>query len=256
MSVHLTSRVWRIEGLKPMGKLVLLKLADNANDDGVGWPSVGRICRETGASRPTVQRWIGAFEKAGWLTRKQREDSSNVYTLTLPQSEAAPPAPERGPATQGGPPLPQSEAPPATQGGTEPSLNRQPEPSKGDFSKNFGPAEAAAVILAQMEDEHRQHESFALRLGEFMKYRFRGSRKMTHEAARRLGLKLKTHDADTCATALENSLERGWSGVFPDSVKKEQPGELMSAGTDLMGEGVKEDEIDDLFSDKKKGAEQ
>lgn len=218
MSIHLTSRVWKMEGLQPVAKLILLKLADNANDDGVGWPSVGHICAETGASRSTVQKWVRDFEQAGWLTRTQREDASNIYTLNLPEH---PPARQTDPARQTGTPPPDRKAPPARQTGTEPSLNHQFEPSKG-FSKKFSAPEAGAAILDELGEAFKAHPVFCLRLGEFVAERFKSGRKMTEEAAHRLAVKFAKHDPETCATALETSLDRGWTGVFPESVKGDQ----------------------------------
>lgn len=225
MSVHLTSKVWKMEGLAPVGKLVLLKLADNASDDGVGWPSVGTICRETGASRSTVQKWVGEFEAAGWLTRKQREDASNIYALTLP----APPARQPGPARQTGPPPPDRRAPPARQSGTEPSLNHQIEPSKG-FSKKFGAPEAGAAILAELPEAFSTHAVFCLRLGEFTAERFAKGKRMTAEACHRLALKFEKFSPDVCTTALETTLDRGWTGVFPESVKPSATGAITAQG--------------------------
>ncbi len=60
MSIRLMTRVWGL-ALKPSVKLILLKLCDNASDEGLAWPSIDRIARETGCSRRTVQYQIKAF---------------------------------------------------------------------------------------------------------------------------------------------------------------------------------------------------
>lgn len=227
MSVHLTSKVWRLEGLNPVAKLVLLKLADNANDDGVGWPSVARICAETGAGRSTVQKWVGEFEARGWLTRTQREDSSNIYTLTIPDPEGAHVV---GGAHQVGGGGPTTWAGGAHVVGTEPSLNRKSEPSKGGFSKKFGAPEAGAAILEELGEAFKADGPFCLRLGEFVAERFSKGRKMTPEACHRLALKLAKHSPETCTTALETTLDRGWTGVFPESVKPSAKGAISAQG--------------------------
>jgi DNA-binding transcriptional ArsR family regulator len=49
----------------PTTKLVLLKLADNANDDGYCWPSQSTIARHTGLNRSTVNRHIKKLADAG-----------------------------------------------------------------------------------------------------------------------------------------------------------------------------------------------
>lgn len=43
MSIAIMSAVWNTYDGTPARKLVLLALADHANDEGVCWPSLGRI---------------------------------------------------------------------------------------------------------------------------------------------------------------------------------------------------------------------
>lgn len=45
MSIHWMSTVWKLEGLCMGEQFILLKLADNANDEGHAWPSLGREAR-------------------------------------------------------------------------------------------------------------------------------------------------------------------------------------------------------------------
>lgn len=68
MSVHWMSWVWKNGPDDPQRLLVLLKLADNANQDGNCWPSVAEICMCTRLSDSTVRRCISDLEKGGWLT--------------------------------------------------------------------------------------------------------------------------------------------------------------------------------------------
>ena len=46
------------QDLKPVPKLVLMALADAANDQGTCWPSVATIAAKVGVSTRTVQRVI------------------------------------------------------------------------------------------------------------------------------------------------------------------------------------------------------
>ena len=53
-------------------KLVLLALADWANDDGYCWPSIPKLCFKTRASERTVQSIIKRLVDAGHVTRQER----------------------------------------------------------------------------------------------------------------------------------------------------------------------------------------
>lgn len=70
MSVHVSSRAWKTQGLSFAEKLVLLKLADMANDEGVCWPSNATIGRECGLDARSVRRITARLEARGLLTRK------------------------------------------------------------------------------------------------------------------------------------------------------------------------------------------
>lgn len=83
---------WAFEQkLKPGPKLVLLKLADNANDEGYCWPSMTHVCEHTGLSRSSVIRHIKSLEAAGLLETKRRSKDGvnlpNHYQLPLPNLE-------------------------------------------------------------------------------------------------------------------------------------------------------------------------
>ena len=71
----------------PLRKLVLLKLADNANDNGECWPSYQHIADQCEIARSTVKSHIRELEKAGLLKREYRKEGelnkSNVFHLTL-----------------------------------------------------------------------------------------------------------------------------------------------------------------------------
>lgn len=66
-------------------KLVLLKLADNANDQGICWPSYNTIADHCEMGRSTVKKHIKQLEDDGFLTVEERGGgrSSNRYILTL-----------------------------------------------------------------------------------------------------------------------------------------------------------------------------
>lgn len=64
-------------------KMVLLSLADNANDEGVCWPSIGTICKKTSLTERTVQKCISKLKDKELLTVKGRHGHSNVFSIHL-----------------------------------------------------------------------------------------------------------------------------------------------------------------------------
>ena len=79
MSIRIMSMVWDIKKLTPMQKLILLKLADNADDSGVCWPSLETIAGACGCSSRTVMRSIDKFKDQGILSSTRRYNKSNKY---------------------------------------------------------------------------------------------------------------------------------------------------------------------------------
>jgi DNA-binding transcriptional ArsR family regulator len=77
----------------PLRKLVLVKLADNASDQGECWPSYQHIADQCEISRSTVKVHIRELEKAGFLRREFRRrgelNQSNVFHLALDSGSSA-----------------------------------------------------------------------------------------------------------------------------------------------------------------------
>lgn len=77
----------------PISKLVLLKLADNADARGVCFPSLSYLAQYCEVSVRTVKRHINELEKQGFVKRIKRFDGSgrqrsNLYQLRLPSESA------------------------------------------------------------------------------------------------------------------------------------------------------------------------
>lgn len=76
----------------PLRKLVLIKLADQANDQGECWPSFAHIADQCEMSRRSVIGHIKALEGMGFLTTERRAgekgNSSNVYHLHIHKAAA------------------------------------------------------------------------------------------------------------------------------------------------------------------------
>ena len=53
-------------------KLVLIKLADNANDEGIAWPSINHISAQTGLSVRAIQYALRWLEKQNLIIRNEK----------------------------------------------------------------------------------------------------------------------------------------------------------------------------------------
>lgn len=106
MSVHVTAWVWLQQVGDPEAKLVLLKLADQANDDGECWPSQRTIAAAVEASVSTVKRRLSYLVARNLLIVEERARegglrTSNLYTVpyrSVPPSAASSPVTYRDPA--------------------------------------------------------------------------------------------------------------------------------------------------------------
>lgn len=79
MSIRLMTQVWDLD-LPPGEKLVLLALADQANDEGRQcWPAVLTIAKKSGQGERTVRRALADLEAKGHLTRDHRDGTSTQY---------------------------------------------------------------------------------------------------------------------------------------------------------------------------------
>ena len=87
MSMRLMVQAMNCEVGNPARKLVLLKLADNANDDGVCFPSYQYIADQCEMSKRSAISHIDDLIKMGFVSKKARKNkdgsSTNLYLLHL-----------------------------------------------------------------------------------------------------------------------------------------------------------------------------
>lgn len=76
------SQCWPLQGMSAAQKAVLISLADQANDEGVCWPSIGSIAKRTCLSSRSVQEAIAWLQSVRALQRAYRANSSTYYTVT------------------------------------------------------------------------------------------------------------------------------------------------------------------------------
>ncbi|EBZ6086302.1 helix-turn-helix domain-containing protein [Salmonella enterica subsp. enterica serovar Halle] len=87
MSMMLMVKAMQIKVGNPLRKLVLLKLADNASDQGECWPSYQYIADQCEISKRSVMNHINELCKSGLLKKVFRKgpkgSATNVYILTI-----------------------------------------------------------------------------------------------------------------------------------------------------------------------------
>ncbi|MCH9331541.1 helix-turn-helix domain-containing protein [Enterobacter hormaechei] len=95
MSSKILGNVWdacAAHDVKGAKLVIMARLADYSNDEGVCYPSVETICRQLGLGESTVRTAIAELESAGWLRREFRRkgnrNTSNLYHLNAERLEA------------------------------------------------------------------------------------------------------------------------------------------------------------------------
>lgn len=94
MSMILMAKAMQMKVGNPLRKLVLLKLADNANDKGECFPSYQYIADQCEISRRSVINHIDDLCKQGLVKKVYRTgekgNSSNIYILDLDGEKFSP----------------------------------------------------------------------------------------------------------------------------------------------------------------------
>ncbi|EFP4754985.1 helix-turn-helix domain-containing protein [Salmonella enterica] len=157
MSMNLMAKAMSIKVGNPLRKLVLIKLADNANDEGECWPSYQHIADQCEVSRSTAKSHIRALEDMGLLKREFRRkgelNQSNVFYLTLDNAQQIPPESGGAGADRGG-----AGADPRTYHSFEPvkePLERKKKPSSmpEGFSPSASHQKMAEEFGISLQDE-------------------------------------------------------------------------------------------------------
>ena len=146
MSMNLMAQAMSIKVGNPLRKLVLIKIADNANDKGECWPSYQHVADHCECSKSAVRAHIEALIKMGLITKENRlgvnngkGNTSNLYYLTLDapvSSESIAPCAVKkhspmppkstGLCQQVAPPMPSESTPPVSSDGTRTSHSFEP----------------------------------------------------------------------------------------------------------------------------------
>ncbi|WP_030132141.1 helix-turn-helix domain-containing protein [Pseudomonas sp. QTF5] len=158
MSTIIMSLCWPLQGMSPAQKSVLISLSDNANDEGVCWPSIAKIGQRTCLAERTVQSAIRWLCSAGILTVRERLGRSTMYMIT-PATYAPPqeihPANAAGVPPHQSHPTPANAAPPPRSSCTQNRNRTAIEPSVEPQSSFPALIGQGTVVVAAPEKEIR-----------------------------------------------------------------------------------------------------
>lgn len=229
MSVAVSAVCWRVQ--LPAGeKLVLLCLADFADDDGTCWPGIEVLAERTGLTERSVRSHLKRLEDCALLERQRRVGQSAVYRISvapeasgLPDEPAQTPEPEQEIIPSDRKNLPVEVEKISGSSGKNFRFNRknlpvQPEKISGSYrsitdpslihqgtTKRAGARDPVPVWVdpdawsAFVESRRAQRAPFTARAAELI-------------LAKLAALRDSGHDPNAC---LLQSVERGWRGVFP-----------------------------------------
>ncbi len=94
MSTRIKAECWPLQ-MSAAQKIVLISLADLANDEGVCIPTVAQLCVRTSLSERAVRESLAWLDAAGAITRYFRPQESTCYTVT-PRRFGQSIAPQKG----------------------------------------------------------------------------------------------------------------------------------------------------------------
>ncbi len=216
MSMELMVRAMKIKVGNPLRKLVLVKLADNASDQGECWPSVGYIAEQCEISERSVQKHIQCLAKDGLLRVEVRPNRSNVYHLTL-RGES--------PAPGGESPAPGGESPAPVRGESPaPRISHSFESVSESVSESVdGPSDDDPLPKKNKKPE-KKFDPMTLKPGnvseavwsEWIKHRRDKKQPLTETSCHRQAKSLQDHPCPD--DVIIKSITCGWTGLFPEKV--------------------------------------
>lgn len=88
MSVRIMSQVFEMSKTEGNARLVLLALADCANDEGACWPSISSVARKANLSDPIAKKYLLSLAAIGLLSKEDRfasdgRQTSNFYQIDV-----------------------------------------------------------------------------------------------------------------------------------------------------------------------------
>src|ERR1039458_2775999 len=105
MSIRVMTRVWDNAPCAGPELLCFLAIADNANDQGLAWPSIPYLSRKTRRSDRQTLRTIASLIEQGLLSRREAPGKITRFEINLSKLAASKPViePDDTPVTDDSP---------------------------------------------------------------------------------------------------------------------------------------------------------
>ncbi|EDZ3839643.1 GntR family transcriptional regulator [Salmonella enterica] len=269
MSSKILGNVWdacAAHDVKGAKLVIMARLADYSNDDGICYPSVETICRQLGLGESTVRMAIAELESAGWLRRESRRkgnrNTSNLYHLNAERLEALARVEKDKVAAL----KQQRRANGFHPSDSEPSKS---EPSDSGRSNGFHPSDSdkKGVFTRQNltpdpqdlkhDPQVKDHEPQEVRAKrqkkssfdpaglkpenvsaeiwqDWIKFRWEKRQSLTETTCAYQAKQLASHqNADE---VIRRSIASGWQGLFPDRVPNKSATEAETSGATVSSE--------------------
>ena len=247
---------WERKCGSPSGKLILMSLADFANQDGECFPSVALLAKLTEQSASTVRRRLQELESEGLIERREQYRDNGSRTVDLIRllmthqggdgggsgSVRRQKSVDLGPVNLGGLALPECEGPPATGEQGALSAVTRPEPSSEPSSESSPQPPGGGVDCGMEQDP--EFDRFRERWGEHAKG---GSWRRALSAWRMLPASDRTDAVSRLARYLEDCrtrqrkvchprtylAERRWESYAEASVRPKTPEDAIASAVHL-----------------------
>lgn len=215
MSMELMVKAMKTKVGNPLRKLVLIKLADNASDQGECWPSYQHIADQCEIDRSTVRKHIKHLEAQGLVRIENREgpkgNSTNLYYLTLrnPVGQNSTPV---GPESTGVGPQP---TPPVGPESTRTSHSFEPVTESGGQTVAAAPSakkKAAKFDPMTCKPTNVSEQTWA----DWCQHRKEIRKPLTATTCAKQAKTLAGHHAPDAV--INQSISNGWTGLFPEKV--------------------------------------
>lgn len=201
------SAIFDSKTLGPTERLIMLALADHADDAGRCYPSMQRLQERTGLSERAVQTNVRALTDKGYLRVIVGGGKGNANVYFVSANPAAETPYQMHPA---------ADAPQTPQQMRSNPAADAPEPSGTIIEPSKKSAQDAQDILAALAEVVSEETAEA-----FIAHRKAKRAKLTVHAAELIAGKIRGHPAPD-AVVLE-SIANGWTGVFPEKVQAPAP---------------------------------
>jgi hypothetical protein len=153
MSLDATRWAWT-QTVKPTMKLILLSLADRANETHGCYPSVSRLAQDTCLNRKTILSGIKKLAEIRIISIRKQAGKGNFYQLIGVECRTS--------SGTKNSTSPQNDTSTESDTGTHPKIGTTPIPKKGHESTNNLPMEPTKKIRSKIPPEQEWVENYII----------------------------------------------------------------------------------------------